>query len=512
MITDSSEALEYLARIGDVEQQIAANTRDQAEVDREARRIKGEIKQLVKLRAALLADLIEDRPLFDSHSPEVRADGPAPQARTEAADRNRADGVVAGPEDPGGARDILDRPGLDAGQAGDVEEAHVAPTRVFLVIGKNGQPAYGVRAETRREAENWNHAMHPGDWDLAVVDPEERQPGGKKWLIPPTGFLVFDVAEERLREAAKEAEALVPPKPKKTRKSKAKAAPEPVIEADLEKLLEAESEEDARKEELTEGGGYEPGHPWYYKCGGRVLPVEEIEVATISEESAASSMGKLPKDVKKRRAKLETALEGARRALDTDIARYRELCEKGVDALSEYERGRETERYEHESGSCSLVDEALSLKHNHISYTKGMITAIEKLLLATPELTVKVKPTAVLVSKTGPTTQTLDAIGVPDVPENDDWRLSDIWELNLPDVVQARAEEAADDIGQLFDRLKTWGTSPEEAADSFAIADAITAFRERCHRNRRVAEARRAEDAKPKSKPRVAARRPDAAV
>lgn len=154
--------------------------------------------------------------------------------------------------------------------------------------------------------------------------------------------------------------------------------PAPVIETDLEKVLEAESVADA------EAGDYDPTHPWYYKLGGKPLTVEEIEPAEISDTSASVHIGRLPKDAKARAEKLRTVLERNRDTLARDSGRYRDLVERGAEALDEYERALMEEAGDDEDSSNELQD-ALALRHNHIAYGKGMVAALERLLAATPE-------------------------------------------------------------------------------------------------------------------------------
>ncbi len=98
-------------------------------------------------------------------------------------------------------------------------------------------------------------------------------------------------------------------------------------------------------------GGYEPSHPWFYKFN-KPLPPEEIEPATIAKDC-------IPQD----------DLKNAEAELETEIRGYRILVEKGAEALSEYDR---------KFGSKLALETALSLKHNHIAYFKGILEHIPK--------------------------------------------------------------------------------------------------------------------------------------
>ena len=200
--------------------------------------------------------------------------------------------------------------------------------------------------------------------------------------------------------AAPDREPLPMPKPGKTRRQQLMAAeakkakppvveavPEAVIEEDFEKLLEAESDEDARPdldtEEHPDTAGYPPSHPWYYKLGGEPLPVGKIEGRTAAQASAVYEVAQnkpLPADPKARARKIEAKLASWRENLDHDIKRYEELVEKGNDAVSEYDRSFDDEDDE---GRCTALHDALSLTHNHVSYAKGMIVALAKLLAET---------------------------------------------------------------------------------------------------------------------------------
>lgn len=378
MITADIDKARYFDRIAFVQREIVRVTKERAE--------------LAKQLSRLVAGTAEDRPLFDaidspvpaaivdgkvhegpltvetiraakdvsvnlayyeSSTPEIPADGPAPQARPEAPDPDGAGHLVAGPDDAGDPGTVRDRPGVDPGQTADVDAPDVAPTRpiMWAVVGTHGKHAYAIRAATIAEAYEWNRLNHPGDADLRI-----------EWLGDrPLPFPIFDVAKDRLRKLQAEAQAAEPVKPakaKRTRKPKATAALE---------------------------------------------PVDPDEATAIAQAEAHTNFVKQAEE---------------------DNARRREANNNAV-------------------------------------------------------------------------------------PENDDWRLSDIWELDLSEALQARAEEEADNIGELFDKIQLWAESDENA---FVVHDAIAAFRARCHRNHRVAEERRALEAKPHTKPRTTPKRTAADV
>jgi hypothetical protein len=104
-----------------------------------------------------------------------------------------------------------------------------------------------------------------------------------------------------------------------------------------------------------------PSNPWYYECH-EPLPVEEIEPATFSY------------DIPRTREKQESELIKTEGDLHRDIERYLDLVENDEDALLEYDKSF------YQPGSVLAIHTALSLKHNHISYNKGLIAALKKAL------------------------------------------------------------------------------------------------------------------------------------
>jgi len=122
--------------------------------------------------------------------------------------------------------------------------------------------------------------------------------------------------------------------------------------------------------------GYGPSHPWYYKLGGVPMAVEDIEPSEDSIElrrqSVLSDLGN--RKGAKRAEKLRDMLESAQKGLDGDMSRYRSLVDHGWKAMSPREQNRGDE------GRCSDLDSAISLKHNHIIYSKGIVAAIRQLI------------------------------------------------------------------------------------------------------------------------------------
>lgn len=119
---------------------------------------------------------------------------------------------------------------------------------------------------------------------------------------------------------------------------------------------------------------YDPGHPWHYlEQGDGAAPIlfEDITPAESGQIGAA-----LPRDVAKRRVKLQLMLADAERQLCDDEVRYRDLLARGAAALSEYDRNIAF------GGNDPLAwASAVALKYNHISNGKGRVLLLRKSLL-----------------------------------------------------------------------------------------------------------------------------------
>lgn len=116
------------------------------------------------------------------------------------------------------------------------------------------------------------------------------------------------------------------------------------------------------------------GHPWHYmRDGDNAQPpaVESIPVGPLHDEIAAC--WRIPRNPKKRRAVLLERLDEERRELTQDIIRYREIVERGVEALSRYDR-------EIVYGGNDELPRAstIALKCNHIAFHKTRIAWIER--------------------------------------------------------------------------------------------------------------------------------------
>ena len=118
---------------------------------------------------------------------------------------------------------------------------------------------------------------------------------------------------------------------------------------------------------------YTPGHPWYYLKRGdgrQPVPIDEIPPAEPSTDVLSK---KLPRNKDKRRAMIKRMLDDQRRQLDEDKLRYQELLERGVGALSDYDRN-----IAHGGDEELAWASSLSLKYNHISLGLGRLEELQR--------------------------------------------------------------------------------------------------------------------------------------
>jgi hypothetical protein len=141
-------------------------------------------------------------------------------------------------------------------------------------------------------------------------------------------------------------------------------------------IEEIEEEDDA--EDDSPGGGYGPAHPWYYKLGGKLLAPEEIEAAEIKPESIMA-LNRLPKDPKKRRAKLEKLLADEEQSLMHDMDAYREMVDQWPDGRTDQEKAAD------DSDVANSYHCNLALTHNHVCYGKGCVETLRKMMAAIEE-------------------------------------------------------------------------------------------------------------------------------
>jgi hypothetical protein len=123
---------------------------------------------------------------------------------------------------------------------------------------------------------------------------------------------------------------------------------------------------------------YDPGHPWYYyhEGDGAEPPLlADIPARATTEDQIGT---KFPKNPVKRRSVLERMATDQARQLADDERRYQELTERGVDALSKYDREISS------GGNEDLAwATAIALKYSHICWGKGRAQWLEKELKTT---------------------------------------------------------------------------------------------------------------------------------
>ena len=110
--------------------------------------------------------------------------------------------------------------------------------------------------------------------------------------------------------------------------------------------------------------GYTPGHPWYYKLGGEIIAVENIP----PKEFRRDKFDPIKRRNGKPNPSLRVQLSDARKSLERDIARYKEIIEKQDTFCSESDL---------RSGYDWKFN--LSLVYNHVSYYKGLVLLLEKM-------------------------------------------------------------------------------------------------------------------------------------
>lgn len=126
---------------------------------------------------------------------------------------------------------------------------------------------------------------------------------------------------------------------------------------------------------------FSPGHPWYYKLGGKTLNPTQIMLAV----QTAQYRSYLKDDIEsinkraepKRKKQLKNLRTNCRNRLKDDLERYREL----VIELRAY---RKQHGEIDESDDCSELFMSLSLKHNHIFNHMAALHYIDELLMKSP--------------------------------------------------------------------------------------------------------------------------------
>lgn len=110
-------------------------------------------------------------------------------------------------------------------------------------------------------------------------------------------------------------------------------------------------------------GGYNPGHPWYFLLGGRILFPSEIKASVIARGYRSYMQDEIAKIANRPEPRRSRELEKLRvdfvRDLRRDISRYRGLA-------CQLRRMREEHPLTEIPIACDDIHTAMSLKHNHI--------------------------------------------------------------------------------------------------------------------------------------------------
>ncbi len=119
---------------------------------------------------------------------------------------------------------------------------------------------------------------------------------------------------------------------------------------------------------------YSPFDKWYYKLGGRILSVDEIEPMPKPREGDARPewpfLRKLPKDPKRRRRVIEEFINSSERQLAERIAWYEDLLARGEDAMDPINK----RLFGADIPGC------LAVACCHISFFKGEIKIVKEML------------------------------------------------------------------------------------------------------------------------------------
>lgn len=128
---------------------------------------------------------------------------------------------------------------------------------------------------------------------------------------------------------------------------------------------------------MVEHAGYDSGHPWYYKLGGRILTPDEVKAlarATDSKRGDNARVAKLAQMSEPRRSKeVRAAIAQLEKAVQGHIYRYLQVSRR-----VQYERERPGPYTWDERRMWNEPDTATSLTHNHITYDQGTIEMLKR--------------------------------------------------------------------------------------------------------------------------------------
>lgn len=141
-------------------------------------------------------------------------------------------------------------------------------------------------------------------------------------------------------------------------------------EASAEKQSEKESPRDDGAWATT--NAYAPTHPWHYLAAGDgAAPVGVHDIPPVVGVGEFFEV-KLRRNPQKRIIRIRELLNQEREQLATDKQRYLDVVERGVEALSRYDR-------EIAYASVELaVASTMALKYTHISLGRGRVEWLEE--------------------------------------------------------------------------------------------------------------------------------------
>ena len=367
---------------------------------------------------------------------------------------------------------------------------------VFLVIGRDGKPSYGVRAASLEEATRLNRAYHTGDADLEVRAPGKRKPPG----------LVFDAAElaaglrqreERNRGCADDRSAGAG----EGRLDPVDDLPRgdgPPDRMRAEEVLRGREGRDCGPDHLP--GGQPGGDP-----GGPAPGPDEPRPRAGRRSRHRGELGLKEREADERPQAEEVCPEAGgepdRVVIETDLEAVL-AAESGADA----KQARKPRKPKATRAEAPAVDprDLYQVVHDAADRTEWKKCHECRGDFEHPHP----RPDAGKCHR-----PRAEVLAIRDIPG--DWREAPLWELDLLKAEREgfEDEEGLHTVGMISDHLKAHGWTFLHQEPS-RVYEALAHFKDQVERNHRIAEERRVAEAKPKAtrKPRAprSERRPHA--
>lgn len=112
---------------------------------------------------------------------------------------------------------------------------------------------------------------------------------------------------------------------------------------------------------------YSPSHPWHYYHAGDNAPPIPLELIEPNPDAGRWLAERLPKNPKRRIEVLREMLKKERTSLAADQDRYKQIVDRGAEALSRFDR-----EIAHTSDAMAVAT-ALALKYTHVSQGLGRV-------------------------------------------------------------------------------------------------------------------------------------------